>query len=50
MIRLNVAITRAKRKIIMVGNAKTLRRNAIYNELINYVKTEGKFLNVDGNN
>ena len=39
--RLNVAITRAKRKLIIVGDAKTLSSNRIYAKLIDYTSKEG---------
>ncbi len=42
--RLNVAITRAKRKLIMVGDSSTLGTNQLYRELIEYVSREGKVL------
>ncbi|NPA33199.1 MAG: IGHMBP2 family helicase [Aquificae bacterium] len=41
--RLNVAITRPKRKLIILGNADTLSGDEVYNELIEYVKKEGLF-------
>ncbi|EDM24324.1 IGHMBP2 family helicase [Caminibacter mediatlanticus] len=44
--RLNVAITRPKRKLIIVGDAKTLSTNQTYQHLIDYVKKEGKYLEV----
>ncbi len=42
--RLNVALTRAKRKLILVGDAKTLSTNRVYRKLIDYIKEKGKYL------
>lgn len=39
--RLNVAITRAKRKLILIGDAKTLSSSALYKDLIDYIGTNG---------
>ncbi|MGM0471137.1 MAG: IGHMBP2 family helicase [Bacillota bacterium] len=39
--RLNVSITRAKRKLIMVGDSTTITSNQVYQELIDYVQQEG---------
>ena len=42
--KLNVAITRARKQMIMTGNPEILRNNQIFNELIEYVKRkEGYF-------
>jgi predicted DNA helicase len=41
--RLNVAITRPKRKLIVIGDAKTLKVNKIYEDLIEYVRKEGLY-------
>ncbi len=41
--RLNVAITRAKRKLIIVGDTKTLSSNETYKRLIDYIKEKGFF-------
>jgi len=38
--RLNVAITRAKRKLIIIGNKETLKSNPTYERLINFVESE----------
>lgn len=39
--RLNVSLTRAKRKLIMIGDSETLSVNDTYRRLIEYVKREG---------
>jgi len=41
--RLNVAITRPKRKLVIIGDSKTLKINKTYENLINYVKENGLF-------
>lgn len=38
--RLNVAITRAKRKLIIIGNSNTLKSNATYERLIDFVEAK----------
>jgi predicted DNA helicase len=40
--RLNVAITRPRRKLILIGNTKTLSSHPVYERFINYVKEAGK--------
>lgn len=42
--RMNVAITRARMKLIIIGNADTLGRHKFYSNLINYFKNHGDFL------
>lgn len=42
--RLNVAITRAKKKLIIIGNSKTLSYNNTYGRLIDYCRNEGVIL------
>ncbi|TCK06705.1 IGHMBP2 family helicase [Phorcysia thermohydrogeniphila] len=44
--RLNVAITRARRKLICIGNAETLKNHPVYRRFINYVKENGRFVRV----
>ncbi|MDQ7083297.1 MAG: IGHMBP2 family helicase [Aquificota bacterium] len=41
--RLNVAITRARRKLIAVGDPETLASDSIYRSFIEYVKRNGLF-------
>ena len=38
--RLNVAITRAKRKLIIIGNKETLKNNPVYARLIEFAQNE----------
>ncbi len=45
--RLNVAITRAKRLLIIVGNIRTLSQDPVYEDLINYIRTNGAVINLD---
>ncbi len=44
MRRLNVAITRAKRKLICIGNADTLSSHSTYKRFLEYVKRNGVFI------
>ena len=44
--RLNVAITRAKRKLIIIGNKDTLRNNPTYSRLINFVEDENLLIEI----
>ena len=41
--KLNVAITRARKQMIMTGNPEILRNNQIFRELMNYVKEKGGY-------
>ncbi len=40
--RLNVALTRAKRKLICIGNSQTLQSNETYKAFLEYIKKSGK--------
>jgi predicted DNA helicase len=42
--RLNVALTRPKRKLIIVADANTIKHNKIYQNLISYIKEKGNFI------
>jgi DNA replication ATP-dependent helicase Dna2 len=44
--KLNVALTRAKKKLIMIGNAELLSKNEIFRKLIDHSKEYGKFIDV----
>ncbi len=45
--RLNVAITRAKRKLMVVADASTLRSYPLYRDFINFVKRKGMFIRLE---
>jgi len=42
--RLNVALTRARRKLIIVGNSETLSAHPTYARLIEYIKERGEYV------
>jgi len=42
--RMNVAMTRARMKLIIVGNSQTLSRHRFYRELVEHIKNHGLFL------
>ncbi len=44
--RLNVAITRAKRKLIIIGNKDTLKTNPTYKRLIEFVEDENLLVKI----
>jgi predicted DNA helicase len=41
--RLNVSLTRAKRKLIIIGDSSTISSNKVYDRLISYVKENGYY-------
>lgn len=41
--RLNVSLTRAKRKLIIIGDSSTINSNEVYQRLINYVQEDGYY-------
>ena len=43
--RLNVAITRARRKLICIGNSETLKRDDLYNKFLKYIEQNGIIFN-----
>jgi len=46
--RLNVAITRPKYFLMVIGNSKTLKKSDIWENMINYCRHEGQYVNVEG--
>jgi predicted DNA helicase len=45
--RLNVALTRAKRKLIIIGDSKTLSSSDIYKKLLEYIEKKGKTVKIE---
>ena len=41
--KLNVAITRARKQLVLTGNEATLRQNPLFAELIDYIKEKGGY-------
>ncbi len=41
--RLNVALTRAKKKLIIIGDSSTIGSNIIYNELLNHIEQNAHY-------
>ncbi|WP_457680850.1 IGHMBP2 family helicase [Thermovibrio sp.] len=46
--RLNVAITRPRRKLIAIGNSKTLGTHEVYRGFIDYIKDKGVLYSLSG--
>ncbi len=42
--KLNVAITRARKQLILTGNESTLRQNQLFAELIDYIKEKDGYI------
>ena len=46
--RMNVAITRARMKLVILGEAATLGQHAFYRKLMQYIREEGKIEDREG--
>jgi hypothetical protein len=44
---MNVAITRARMKLMILGDASTLTRHVFYKELYNYISQRGKIITIN---
>ncbi len=45
--KLNVAITRAKQQLVLIGNSNILSNSSIFNELLKYIKENHHFVSLD---
>ncbi len=48
--RMNVAITRARMKLIIVGNSQTLGRHRFYHEMVKHFRQHGEFIEIPSDN
>jgi len=44
--RLNVAITRPKFFLLIVGNSRTLRKSYVWDDMIEYAQNQGKYIHI----
>lgn len=44
--RLNVSITRPRKKLVIVGDRKTLSVNRIYRDMVDYISAKGRYLEI----
>jgi ATP-dependent RNA/DNA helicase IGHMBP2 len=44
--RMNVALTRAKRKLVIIGDSATLSHHPFYNDLLAYVEANGEYKSI----
>ncbi|MFO7968421.1 MAG: IGHMBP2 family helicase [Archaeoglobaceae archaeon] len=47
--RLNVSITRPRKKLVIVGDSKTLSANHTYRDMVDYIFRKGKYLTLSTN-
>ena len=46
--RINVAVSRARRQFILVGDSSTLKRNKVFMSLVSYIKSCGLVMEMTG--
>ena len=45
--KLNVALTRARRQMLITGNEEVLSRNAVFKQLMDYIRAKGGFFTIE---